>query len=177
MRQLPVERGFDELMLCHPDRVDNDEPRLVSGVGSDCLEVGGRDGACAAALHLLEVSRRPNIAEEEHALQGLDVRAGGDHVDGHGDAQGGRGAERRELALGSLALHVIFAAKSLPLPKTSRILVTSSSAWASSLQKINVLGTVLRPGKISVNSRSRKVSRRRAPWLRVRRTISSAGKA
>ncbi len=36
--------------------------------------------------------------------------------------------------------------------------MTISSAWLSSRAKISVLGTVVRPGKISVNSRSRKVS-------------------
>jgi hypothetical protein len=36
--------------------------------------------------------------------------------------------------------------------------MTISSAWASSLAKINDFGTVVRPGKISVKSRSRKVS-------------------
>jgi hypothetical protein len=66
--------------------------------------------------------------------------------------------------LGSFAAYVILAAKSLPLPKTSRTVVTISSAWASSLAKISVLGTVERPGKISVKSRSRKVSRTRRIW-------------
>lgn len=54
---------------------------------------------------------------------------------------------------------MIFAANSFPLPNTLRTCVTISSAWLSSLAKIKVFGTVERPGKISVNSRSRKVSR------------------
>lgn len=59
---------------------------------------------------------------------------------------------------------MILAAKSLPLPKTSLTVVTISSAWASSLAKISVFGTVLRPGKISVKSLSRKVSRTVRIW-------------
>jgi hypothetical protein len=59
---------------------------------------------------------------------------------------------------GSFAAYVIFAAKSFPLPNTSRASRTTSSACASSLQKINVFGTVERPGKSAVNSRSRYVS-------------------
>ena len=39
---------------------------------------------------------------------------------------------------------MIFAAKSLPLPKTSRASLTTSSAWLSSLQKTSVFGTVER---------------------------------
>ena len=48
-------------------------------------------------------------------------------------------------------------ANSLPLPKTSRTICTMSSACESSLAKISVLGTVLRPGKSSVKSLSLKV--------------------
>ena len=66
---------------------------------------------------------------------------------------------------GSFAAYVIFTAKSLPLPNTSRTVVTTCSAWASSLQKISVFGTVVRPGKISVGSRSRNVSSTVRIWL------------
>ena len=52
---------------------------------------------------------------------------------------------------------MIFCANSLPLPNSSRTILTMSSAWLSSLAKIRVLGTSVRPGKISVNSLSRKV--------------------
>ena len=62
---------------------------------------------------------------------------------------------------------MIFAAKSLPLPNTSLTVVTISSACASSLAKINVFGTVVRPGKISVNNLSRKVSNTRRIWERA----------
>ena len=49
---------------------------------------------------------------------------------------------------------MIFLQKSLPLPKTSRQMWTMSSAWESSLAKMSVLGTSVRPGKSSVNSAS-----------------------
>ena len=74
------------------------------GVRGDGLEVGRRDGAGAAALHLLEVLRRAHVAHEEHALQRLHVGAGGDHVDGDRDPQGRRRAERLELSLRVRAL-------------------------------------------------------------------------
>ena len=46
-----------------------------------------------------------HVAQEEHALQRLDVGAGGDHVDGDGDPQGRRVAElRRAAASGSRGL-------------------------------------------------------------------------
>ena len=52
---------------------------------------------------------------------------------------------------------MIFWQKSLPLPNSSRTIWTMSSAWLSSLAKMRVLGTSVRPGKISVKSLSRKV--------------------
>ena len=74
------------------------EAGLLRGVGGDGLEVGRGDGAGAAALHLLEVLRRADVAHEEHALQRLHVGAGGDHVDGDRDPQGRAGAERLRAA-------------------------------------------------------------------------------
>jgi hypothetical protein len=47
---------------------------------------------------------------------------------------------------------VIFWQKSFPRPNSSRKISTTSSAWLSSLAKISVLGTSVRPGKISVKS-------------------------
>ena len=57
---------------------------------------------------------------------------------------------------------MIFAANSLPLPNSSRTISTMSSACASDLAKIRVFGTSVRPGKISVNSRSLNVLHDRA---------------
>ena len=44
---------------------------------------------------------------------------------------------------------VIFWQKSLPLPNSSRMISTMSSACRSVLAKTSVLGTSVRPGKIS----------------------------
>ena len=59
---------------------------------------------------------------------------------------------------------MIFAANSLPLPKTSRTTWTMSSAWQSSLAKMSVFGTVVRPGNSSVNSRSRNAEMTERIW-------------
>ena len=48
---------------------------------------------------------------------------------------------------------MIFLQKSLPLPNTSRTIWTMSSAWESSLAKMSVFGTSVRPGKSSVKRR------------------------
>ena len=66
---------------------------LARGIGSDCLQVVVIDHAHAAALHLLEEAPGLDRAHEEHHFEGLDVRAGRDHVDGDGDAWHGAGAE------------------------------------------------------------------------------------
>ena len=50
---------------------------------------------------------------------------------------------------------MIFWQKSLPRPNSSRTISTMSSAWLSSLAKTSVLGTSVRPGKMSVKRRSR----------------------
>jgi len=55
----------------------------------------------------------------------------------------------------TVALWVIFLQKSLPLPKTSRQRWTMSSAWESSLAKMSVFGTRVRPGNSSVCTTSR----------------------
>ena len=57
-RRLAVERnGVDEIALGGPNRIDDYEPFLRLGIGSDGLERGVVDDADAAAPHLLEVDR------------------------------------------------------------------------------------------------------------------------
>ena len=51
----------------------------------------------------------------------------------------------------------LLAKRRLPRPNSSRTTPTMSSAWLSSLAKMRVFGTSVRPGKISVKRRSRKV--------------------
>ena len=51
------------------------------------------DDAGAAAFHLFVVGLAFDIAHEHDAFQGFDVGAGGDHVDGDGDAVLRIGAE------------------------------------------------------------------------------------
>ena len=98
---LAVERrGLDELGLGDADGVDEHEAVLGVRVGRDGLEVVWVDDAHAAALHLLEEVAAPDRAHEQHALERLHVGAGGDHVDGHGDARVVAGAERCEQVLG-----------------------------------------------------------------------------
>ena len=57
------------------------------------MQIGGGEHAGAAAFHLLEVDAAAHVAEEEEALEGFDVGAGGDHVHGDGDAELRGGAE------------------------------------------------------------------------------------
>ena len=68
-----------------------------------------------------------------------------------------RNSASRSSGFLPVVLDVIFWQKSLPLPNSSRMIFTMSSACRSFLAKTSVLGTSVRPGKISVNSRSRKV--------------------
>ncbi len=100
-RDLPFGGGgqglrVDQRGVGDADRVHQDEAvladRLVR-VGGDLLELGRVDGAGAASLHLLEQHRAAHVTQEDDALQGLDVRPGGDHVDGDGDPQAGGGAQ------------------------------------------------------------------------------------
>ena len=79
--------GVGLVLLAHADGVDDDEVVLGLGVGGDGLEVVGRDHAHAAAFHLLEEAARFDGAHEEDDFDRLDVGAGGDHVDGDGDAR------------------------------------------------------------------------------------------
>ena len=64
------------------------------------MQVGGGEHAGAAPFHLLEINTAADIAEEDEDFERLDVRAGGDHVHGDGDAQRGREAELPDEFLG-----------------------------------------------------------------------------
>ena len=59
--------------------------RLMPGI--DLLHLGFGNHAHPSTLHLLEVTARSDRAHEEDNLQRLHVGAGGDHVDGDGDAR------------------------------------------------------------------------------------------
>ena len=102
---LAFERGrVDQLGLGDADGVDEHEPVLRCGVGGDALQGGVVDGADAAALHLLEEVAGPHHPHEQHRLDRLHVGAGGDHVDGDGDARVVAGAERLQQVLGLVAV-------------------------------------------------------------------------
>ena len=81
-----VEGGADVAVYAgHADGVDEHEVVLHSGVGGDRSEFVGGGDPDPSTLHLLEEVPGPHHAHEHHALDGLDVGAGGDHVHGHGD--------------------------------------------------------------------------------------------
>ena len=86
--------GIGLVALAHAHGVHDDEvgfgPRIRA---ADGLQIGGREHARAAAFHLLEIDAAADVAQEKKAFERLDVRAGGDHVHGHGDAKLRRGAE------------------------------------------------------------------------------------
>jgi len=84
------------------DGIEDDEVGflVVRGVGGDVGEVGGFDAAAAAAFHLVVEEGRADVAQEDEAFERLDVDAGGDHVDGDGDAELGLGAEVLNEVLG-----------------------------------------------------------------------------
>ena len=88
------------VLLAHAHGIDDDEMVLGLSIGSDCLQVVVINHAHAAALHLLEEAPGLYRAHEEHHFEGLDVRAGRDHVDGDGDARHGAGAELGDQVLG-----------------------------------------------------------------------------
>ena len=71
--------------------------------GLTCSISVSDDDAHAAAFHLLEEVLRRDAAHEEDDLQRLDVRAGGDHVHGDGDAREIAVAEGGEDFLGRQA--------------------------------------------------------------------------
>ncbi|MCU1252219.1 MAG: hypothetical protein JWQ49_5248 [Edaphobacter sp.] len=67
-------------MLTYAISIHADEAFFAAGAGRDDAELVRRDDADTTALHLLKEAGGLNIAHEEDALDGLDVRAGGDHV-------------------------------------------------------------------------------------------------
>ena len=139
------------------DRVDQHKAGLFLGVRGHLAQLRRRDRARAAPLHLLEIERRLHVAQKDQHLQRFHVGAGGDHVDGDGDARVVVGAELPDqlLRVGAVGLVGDLLREIVALPKTSRTMPTTSSAWWSSLQKISVFGTSLRPGNNSVNRLSR----------------------
>ena len=60
---------------------------VYMGGGRDLAQVVEGDGPGAPALHLLEVVAALHVPHEDQALQGLDVRPRGDHIDGDGNAR------------------------------------------------------------------------------------------
>ena len=73
------------------------------GIGTtDGLQIGGGEDASSPPLHLLEVGAAAGVAEEEEALQGLDIGAGGDHVHRHGNAELRGGTELLDEGFGFL---------------------------------------------------------------------------
>ncbi len=147
-------------------RKDGNKVRLQEMIIADEISIADRN--------LLEEVPAANGAHEEDNFHRLDVGSGGDHIDCDRDAEIVAVMERRKqvlvLGAGIDPSHIpIFGdvsgcaspvgvwAKSFPLPNSSRRICTMSSARLSSLAKISVLGTSVRPGKISVNKRSRNV--------------------
>ena len=93
--------------LGHADRVDQHEAGLGVGVWRHLAQLLGRDRARAPALHLLEILRRLDVAQEDQRLDRLHVGAGGDHVDGDGDARIVVVAELADQKLGIAAVGAI----------------------------------------------------------------------
>ena len=81
--------GVGEGVFGDSDGVHDDEAFFVFGVGGDGLEVGVVDGSGAASFHLFEVGAGFDVSHEHHAFDGPHVGAGGNHVDGDRDSQGG----------------------------------------------------------------------------------------
>ena len=79
--------GVGLVLLADAHGVHDDEAFLGPGAGGDDSQLVGRDDADAAPFHLLEEAGGLHIAQEEDALDGLHVGAGGDHVHGDGDAR------------------------------------------------------------------------------------------
>ena len=110
--RLAIERARIGLVaLADADGIDDDEvglgPRFRAGDG---LQIGGRKDAGAAPFHLLEIDAAAHVAQKDEALERFHVGAGGDHIDGDGDAELGREPElldellamRRPAGLGML---------------------------------------------------------------------------
>ena len=122
---------------------------LASGV--TLCSIVGIDHPAAPPLHLLEIDERPDVPHEDQAFQRLHVGARGDHVHRDGDAGKYelRKSDKSSSGFLPVLLDVIFWQKSLPLPNSSRMIRTMSSACRSVLAKTSVFGTSVRPGKIS----------------------------
>ena len=67
--------------------IDDQVAGLAFDAGIDLLHLGVGHHAHAAPFHLLEEVLRRDAPHEEDDFQRLDVRAGGDHVHGDGDAR------------------------------------------------------------------------------------------
>lgn len=86
--------GLGLVAFADADGIDEHEVGFGAGVfAGDGLKVGGREDAGAVAFHLLKVNAAADVAEEDEDFERFDVRAGGDHVHGHGDAERGGKAE------------------------------------------------------------------------------------
>jgi hypothetical protein len=92
--------GVGLVGLGDADGIDEDEAGFSSGIRRDAGEGVGIDGAGPPPFHLLEVELGADVAQEEQALERLDVGAGGDHVHGDGDAELRGGAEGLDDVLG-----------------------------------------------------------------------------
>jgi hypothetical protein len=105
-RALTFERpGVGLVAFAHADGIHDDEVGFGAGIRTaHGLQIRGRENARAATFHLLEVSAAAGVAQEQEAFERLDVRAGGDHVHRHGDAELGRGAELLDERLRLLVL-------------------------------------------------------------------------
>ena len=80
--------GIGLVAFADADGVDDDE--VCFGLrfrAADGLQIGRREDAGAATFHLLEINAAAHVAQKEKALERLDVGAGSDHVDGHGDPE------------------------------------------------------------------------------------------
>src|SRR5579864_4574972 len=93
--------GVHQIAFADSYGVYDDEMVFDASVRGDGFEVVGRDDAGAAAFHLFEEVAALYVAEEEQAFDGANVGAGGDHVDGDGDAGIVAVAERGEMGFGS----------------------------------------------------------------------------
>ena len=74
-------------MLADAYRIDDDEAGFALDPGIDLLHFGFWNDPHAPALHLLEEAARLYRTHEENNLQRLNVGAGGDHVNGDGNAR------------------------------------------------------------------------------------------
>src|SRR5262245_39297476 len=73
-------------MLADAHGIDDDEAGFALDTGIDLLHFGLGNDPHAPALHLLEEAARFYRAHEEDDLQWFNVGAGGDHIDGDGNA-------------------------------------------------------------------------------------------